>query len=57
VPEGSFSIKDVGAIIAKALGLVEGDILEVRKDRLDRNRVLVIRYPRQNLETSSTPSE
>lgn len=42
--QGSFSIKDLGAAIAKALGLAPGDEIEISRDRLDPNRVLVRRH-------------
>ena len=41
--EPSFSIKDVGAAIVKALGLKPNDEIEILRDKLDRNRVLVVR--------------
>jgi antitoxin component of MazEF toxin-antitoxin module len=37
----------LGETIAKALGLKPGDDLEVSKDRLDPNRLLVIRHPQE----------
>ena len=42
--QGSFSIKDIGAAIVKALGLRPGDSIEIARDRLDPNRVLVRRH-------------
>jgi hypothetical protein len=39
----SFSIKDVGAAIVKALGLLPNDEIEILRDKLDPNRVLVRR--------------
>lgn len=39
----SFSIKTLGEVIAKALGLKQGDSIEIARDRLDPNRVLVRR--------------
>jgi len=45
MPEGSsFSIKDLGEVIAKALGLRPGDDIEIQRDRLDPNRILVRRH-------------
>lgn len=45
MPEGSsFTIKDLGAAIAKALGLTEGDEVEIQKDKFDANRILIIRH-------------
>jgi len=45
VPE-SFSIKDLGATIAKVLSLAENDCVEIKRDRTDPNRILVVRAPR-----------
>jgi hypothetical protein len=42
--QGSFSIKALGEVIAKALGLAPGDEIEISRDRLDPNRVLVRRH-------------
>jgi hypothetical protein len=42
--QGSFSIKDVGAAIVKALGLKPDDEIEILRDKLDPNRVLVRRH-------------
>jgi hypothetical protein len=41
---GTFDIKALGDIIAKALGLRAGDEIEIQVDRLDPNRVLVRRH-------------
>jgi hypothetical protein len=43
----SFSIKTLGEVIAKALGLRSGDDVEIQRDRLDPNRVLIIRHTSQ----------
>jgi hypothetical protein len=40
-----FDIKTLGEIIAKALGLQPGENVEIRRDRLDPNRVMVLRVP------------
>jgi hypothetical protein len=55
MPEGSFSIKDLSEVIAKALGLRPGDGVEIQRDRLEPNRVLVIRHPQEksNVQGSS----
>ena len=42
--QGSFDVKSLGQIIAKALGARPGDDIEIQKDRLDPNRVLVRRH-------------
>lgn len=40
----AFDIKALGAAIAKALGLRPGDDIEIQRDRLDPNRVLIRRH-------------
>jgi hypothetical protein len=40
----TFDIKTLGQVIAKALGLKPGDGIEIARDRLDPNRVLVRRH-------------
>jgi hypothetical protein len=47
LPDGSFSIKDLGLAIARVLGLQEGEVVEVQKDKTNPNRVLVIRHGQQ----------
>ena len=42
--EPSFSIKDLGAAIVKALGLKPNDEIEILRDKLDVNRILVRRH-------------
>ena len=41
----SFSIRDLGVTIAKILNLQPGEGIEIARDKLDSNRVLVIRIP------------
>jgi len=41
--QGSFSIKTLGEVIAKALGLRPGDSITIQRDRLNGDRVMVIR--------------
>ncbi|MGA2785837.1 MAG: hypothetical protein ABSF09_14195 [Candidatus Bathyarchaeia archaeon] len=48
----SFSIKDLGETIAKILGLSVGDNLEVQRDKLNPNRILVIRHPDEEQKPS-----
>jgi hypothetical protein len=43
----SFDVKTLGTLVAKALGLRPGDSVEIQKDRLDPNRVLVRRQVNQ----------
>jgi hypothetical protein len=40
----TFDIKALGAAIAKALGLQQNDEVELQRDRLDANRILIIRH-------------
>jgi hypothetical protein len=46
VPD-SFSIRELGAVIAKTLSLAENDSVEIKIDRTDRNRILVVRIPQE----------
>ena len=41
---GAFDVKALGETIAKALGLRPGDDVEIQRDHLDPNRVLVRRH-------------
>jgi bifunctional DNA-binding transcriptional regulator/antitoxin component of YhaV-PrlF toxin-antitoxin module len=56
----AFDVKMLGETIAKALGLKPGDDLELSKDRLDPNRLLVVRHPQEesvpNVQGSSESS-
>jgi len=47
VPDGSFSVKDLGLVIARVLGLREGEVVEVQRDKTNPDRVLVIRHGRE----------
>jgi bifunctional DNA-binding transcriptional regulator/antitoxin component of YhaV-PrlF toxin-antitoxin module len=44
---GAFDVKTLGQVIARALGLKPGDDIEIQRDRLDPNRVLVRRHVNQ----------
>jgi hypothetical protein len=44
MPEGSFSIKDLGETIARMLGLRPGETVEIQRDRLDSRRLMIIRH-------------
>lgn len=44
---GFFDVKALGEVVAKALGLKPGDDIEIQRDRLDPNRVLVRRHVNQ----------
>ncbi len=44
MPEESFSIKDLGATIARMLGLTKGETVEIQRDRLDPNRLMITRH-------------
>jgi hypothetical protein len=37
-------VKDLGATIAKMLGLQKNETVEILRDRSDRNRVMVVRH-------------
>jgi len=39
----SFTIRDLAATISKLLELTPGSNIEIQRDRLDRNRILVIK--------------
>jgi hypothetical protein len=43
----SFSIRELGAVIAKTLSLAENDCIEIKRDRNDSNKILVIRIPQE----------
>jgi hypothetical protein len=45
----SFDAKTISDIIVKALGLKPDDDLELQRDRLNPNRILVIRHPRDEV--------
>lgn len=47
MPEGSFSIRDLGATIAKILKFRENETIEIQRDRTNPLRILVIRHPNQ----------
>jgi hypothetical protein len=50
----------LGQVVVKALGLKPGDAIELQKDRLNPNRILVLRHPKEesssNVQGSSQPS-
>jgi len=37
-------VKTLGEVVAKALGLRPNDVIEIQRDRLDPNRVLIRRH-------------
>jgi hypothetical protein len=41
---GTFNVKSLGELVARALGLQPGDDVEVARDRLNPNRLLVVRH-------------
>ena len=51
MPEESFSVKDLGAMIARMLGLQKNETVEIHRDRLDPNRVMVIRHGQEQEQT------
>jgi len=44
LPDVSFTIKDLADVIAKMLGLREGETVEIQRNRLDRDRLMIIRH-------------
>ena len=40
-----FTIRDLTQVIAKTLGLSPGDDITIQRDKLDCNRILLIRTP------------
>jgi len=46
MPEESFTVKDLGPTIAKILGLKDGDIVEIARNKLDANELKIIKLPR-----------
>jgi hypothetical protein len=42
--EESFSIRDLGETIAKMLDLRPGHTIEIQRDRLNPNRLMIIRH-------------
>jgi len=42
-----YDVKALGEVIAKALGLISGDDIEVQRDLLNPNRILVLRHPQE----------
>lgn len=45
--EQSFTFKDLGETIAKLLGLRSGETVEVQRDRLNPNRLMIIRHGKE----------
>lgn len=43
----SYGIKDLGEAIAKLLGLRSGDDVEIQRNRLDPNRLMIVRHPQE----------
>jgi hypothetical protein len=52
LPESSFSIRDLGETIAKMLGLTKGETVEIQRDRLDPNRLMIIRHSGQEQKST-----
>jgi hypothetical protein len=48
----TFDIETLGQVIAKAIGLKPGENVEIQRDRLNPNRVLVLRVPDQQGSTA-----
>ena len=43
LPDEPFSIRDLGETIAKMLGLRPGNTVEIQRDRLNPDRLMIIR--------------
>lgn len=41
----TFNVRSLGELVARALGLQPGDDVEIARDRLNPNRLLVLRSP------------
>ncbi len=48
----AFDVRALGETIAKALGLRPGDDVEIQRDKLDANRVLVRRHANDSGSTA-----
>jgi hypothetical protein len=46
LPE-SFTLRDLGATVAKLLDLKENDTVELLRNRLDRNELKIIKIPQE----------
>jgi DNA-directed RNA polymerase subunit H (RpoH/RPB5) len=44
LPEENFSVRDLGIAIAKILGIEKGDVVEVKRDLVNADRVVVLRH-------------
>lgn len=44
---GTFNVKSLGELVVRALGLQPGDNVEIARDRLNPNRLLVLRSPHE----------
>ena len=42
-----FTLENLGQAVGKLLGLQVGDTVEIKRDRLDPNRVMIIRIPKR----------
>ena len=42
-----FTLGDLGQAVGKLLGLQVGDTVEIKRDRLDPNRIMIIRIPKR----------
>ncbi len=43
----SFTLRDLAATISKLLDLHEGNDIEIQRDKMDPNRLMIIRHPGQ----------
>ena len=50
-------MKSLGELVARALGLQLGDDVEIARDRLNPNRLLVLRSPAGDVQTRMNEEE
>lgn len=46
-----FGSKELGETIYKCLGLEAGDEIEILRDRLNHNRLMIVRHPQTNSDS------
>jgi len=44
MPDGPFSVKDIGSVVARMLGLHEGETIEILRDRMNPDRIMIVRH-------------
>lgn len=48
MPERSLTAQKLGRLVFRTLGVSTDDEVEIQRDRLNANRILVIRYPKNS---------